>query len=69
MLEFAGFNTTPRSCSPTSVPPGSRRHTTSRPIAERALAKKRIWVVLPAPSPPSNVTNTPRSGACSAESP
>src|SRR5450756_1800925 len=39
---------------PSSVPPGSRVATTSRPVTSRSQAARRaIWVDLPAPSPPS----------------
>src|SRR5919198_4466585 len=46
-----------RTCSPSSVPPGSRVVTTSRPAPRIASASSSAWVVLPEPSRPSNVMN------------
>ena len=42
-----------RICSPTPVPPGSRRQQTSYPARVSLSAKSRICVDLPTPSPPS----------------
>ena len=47
-----------RNRSPSSVPPGSRVATTSRPSPASASASSLAWVDLPEPSSPSNVTNT-----------
>ena len=44
-------------CSPTSVPPGSRVVTTSRPSRSRCSPSSSTCVVLPEPSSPSKVTN------------
>src|SRR5690606_15257434 len=41
-------------------PPGSRVWTTSSPAARSRSTNRRACVVLPAPSPPSNVMNLPR---------
>src|ERR671934_1467218 len=46
-------------CSPSSVPPGSRTRTTSRPSPRNASVSSSACVVFPEPSSPSNVTNTP----------
>ena len=58
--------TSPRWCrtmsrirTPTSVPPGSRVRTTVRPRAASHSSRSAACVVLPTPSPPSNVTNRP----------
>src|SRR5919204_3839161 len=51
-----------RTSSPSAVPPGSRVTTTSRPSCSRASARSFVWVVLPEPSRPSNVTNIRRLG-------
>ena len=40
--------------------PGSRVASTSRPCPARTAVSKRIWVLLPAPSPPSKVMKRPR---------
>src|SRR6266566_15545 len=47
-----------RTCSPNSVPPGSRVATTVRPSASSAPRNRSICVDLPEPSIPSKVTNT-----------
>src|SRR5881296_1479599 len=49
----------PRTASPRRVPSGSRVHSTRCPLARSQRARRRIWVVLPDPSTPSNVMSTP----------
>ena len=44
-----------------SLPPGSRVSTVSCPMAFSVVARREIWVDLPAPSPPSSVINRPRA--------
>src|ERR1700744_2470380 len=63
-----------RISSPSSVPPGSRVNTTSRPWPSSHSFSKADWVDLPDPSPPSNVTKRPATsesgflGCCSLRS-
>src|SRR5262245_52603348 len=57
-----------RNFSAVGEPPGSRVVTTSRPRARSRAARRSTCVLLPAPSPPSNVMKRFRpklmSGAC-----
>src|SRR6059058_1953857 len=48
-----------RTATPRRVPSGSRVHSTLRPLARSQRPRRRIWVVLPDPSTPSNVMSTP----------
>src|SRR5690606_8742127 len=48
-----------RTASAPGEPPGSRVTSTSWPARRSESARRLIWVDLPAPSPPSNVTNNP----------
>ena len=57
------FSTSSRTDSPSGVPPGSRVRMTSMPRARSAVAMASMWVLLPAPSIPSNVISRPRAGA------
>ena len=41
------------------VPPGSRVVATVTPCASRRAARRRSWVLLPLPSPPSKLMNLP----------
>src|SRR5687768_2622585 len=45
--------------SPTGVPPGSRTATHGKPRTESRSASRFSWVVLPAPSGPSNTISLP----------
>ena len=63
------LRTSCRTRSPSSVPPGSRVETTSRPRLRRCSSRKRAWVDLPQPSTPSIETNTPTIRTCVASSP
>src|SRR5439155_26365928 len=45
--------------APRRVPSGSRVYATRLPLAESQRSRRRIWVVLPDPSTPSNVMSTP----------
>src|SRR5690606_1090248 len=49
-----------RSSRPSSVPPGSRACTTVRPCSASHSVSSAACVVLPEPSPPSKVRNSPR---------
>ena len=57
-----------RTSTPTSVPPGSRVRTTVRPRSASHSSSSADCVVLPTPSPPSNVTNRPESSSRDAAS-
>ncbi len=48
-----------RICSPTFVPPGSRSTKADRPLVCKLSTTYLICVLLPQPSPPSNVINLP----------
>src|SRR5690606_9724723 len=52
-----------RTCSPISVPPGSRVTRVSRPSSWMCSASSAIWVDLPLPSEPSNEMSFP-AGFC-----
>ena len=56
-----GLSTIWRSALPTSVSPGSKVSRTVWPAASSVSLSRRDWVDLPAPSPPSKQTNSPRS--------
>ena len=49
--------------SPTGVPPGSRVTSGRAPTPAMRAASRATWVDLPEPSPPSNVTKSPRTTA------
>src|SRR2546425_688424 len=55
-----------RTASPRRVPSGSRVHSTRCPSARSQRPRRRIWVVLPDPSTPSNVMSTPLTSTSSA---
>ena len=48
-----------RNASAPGEPPGSRVRMTARPSAARRSSSRLAWTDLPAPSPPSSVTNRP----------
>src|SRR5512136_601197 len=57
MPAWSGFSSRARIFLPRSVPPGSRVRMHFSPRSASDPARCTIWVVLPAPSPPSRVMN------------